>query len=247
MKSVRKSNLFTTSLIMLFFFGLIGFWGCEKGELFGKDYSEHLDLGTFELSKMSEKDMNIMSQALQRLDIDMKEGLYHVKQTSGAEVNISEELFNYLVAGFEHTNTIFKPKSVDTSIVRLKYGFMEGDGEPQDSTYCVAHALAGMGGVSFGRARAYIDSLYGSNGVPAYAMDSVISHFYPNARRYDSPIPGRPVNNTLIWFHTSDSTGHAVNGWHYDSNSGYILYKDSQNGDYIYPIKADSISSIYYP
>ena len=128
MKSVRKSNLFTTSLIMLFFFGLIGFWGCEKGELFGKDYSEHLDLGTFELSKMSEKDMTIMSQALQRLDIDMKEGLYHVKQTSGAEVNISEELFNYLVAGFEHTNTILKPKSVDTSIVRLKYGFMEGDG-----------------------------------------------------------------------------------------------------------------------
>ena len=81
MKSVRKSNLFTTSLIMLFFFSLIGFWGCEKGELFGKDYSEHLDLGTFELSKMSEKDMTIMSQALQRLDIDIKEGLYHVKQT----------------------------------------------------------------------------------------------------------------------------------------------------------------------
>ena len=118
MKSDRKSNLLTTSLIMLFFFSLIGFWGCEKGELFGKDYSEHLDLGTFELSKMSEKDMTIMSQALQRLDIDMKEGLYHVKQTSGAEVNISEELFNYLVAGFEHTNTILKPKSVDTSIVR---------------------------------------------------------------------------------------------------------------------------------
>ena len=90
-----------------------------------------------------------MSQALQRLDIDMKEGLYHVKQISGAEVNISEELFNYLVAGFEHTNTILKPKSVDTSIVRLKYGFMEGDWLYGDSTYCVAYALAGMGGSLF--------------------------------------------------------------------------------------------------
>ena len=243
MKSVRKSNLFTTSLIMLFFFGLIGFWGCEKGELFGKDYSEYLDLGTFELSKMSEKDMNIMSQALQRLDIDMKEGLYHVKQISGAEVNISEELFNYLVASFEHTNTIFKPKSVDTSIVRLKYGFMEGDGEPQDSTYCVAYALAGMGGVSFGRARAYIDSLYGSNGVPAYAIDSVVRHFYPNAK---NTLNGGYMNNAFIYFQTSDSTGHAVNGYWHDNNTGYIYYKDNQTGnDGV--IHRDSLIKLYYP
>ena len=75
--------------------------------------------------------------------------------------------------------------------------------------------------------------------MPAYAMDSVISHFYPNARRYDSPIPGRPVNNTLIWFHTSDSTGHAVNGWRFDPSGNYLFYIDKQNNNdinfYDYP------------
>ena len=83
--------------------------------------------------------------------------------------------------------------------------------------------------------------------MPAYAMDSVISHFYPNARRYDSPIPGRPVNNTLIWFHTSDSTGHAVNGYSYDTTGRYIIYIDGQNKNKPNFIEVDSISSIYYP
>jgi hypothetical protein len=88
MKSIRKSNLFTTTFLMLFLFSIIGFWGCEKETFFESQYAEYLDLETYEMSKMSVKDMETMGQALQRLNIDKKNGLYQLKQTSGAQVNI---------------------------------------------------------------------------------------------------------------------------------------------------------------
>ncbi len=247
MKSIRKSNLFTTTVVMLFFFSIIGFWGCEKESIFESQYTEYLDLETYEMSKMSVKDMETYGQALQRLNIDKKNGLYRIKQTSGAQVNISEDLFDYITKGFERTNEIFAPKTFNNLIPRLKSGNPENNNsQPSDTTYCVAHALAGMGGTTFGSAKAYIDSVYGSNGVPDYAMDSVVYHFYPNARKSNSVTQGGLLNNAMIWYPTSDTTGHAVNGTFYDSNSGYILYNDYQNNQML-PIQADSISTIYYP
>ena len=89
----------------------------------------------------------------------------------------------------------------------------------------------------------YIDSLYGSNGVPAYAIDSVVRHFYPNAK---NTLNGGYMNNAFIYFQTSDSTGHAVNGYWHDNNTGYIYYKDNQTGnDGV--IHRDSLIKSYYP
>jgi len=232
---------------MLFFFSIIGFWGCEKESIFESQYTEYLDLETYEMFKMSVKDMETYVQALQRLNIDKKNGLYRIKQTSGAQVNISEELFKYITKGFKRTNEIFAPKTVNNLIPRLKSGSTEGDGtQPSDSTHCVAYSLAGMGGVSLNNAIAYLDSLGYSNGVPPSALDSVVYHFYPNARKSNSVTQGGSLNNAFIWYPTSDTTGHAVNGMFYDSNSGYVLYNDYQNNQML-PIQADSISTIYYP
>ncbi|MGV8090433.1 MAG: hypothetical protein AB2L24_01025 [Mangrovibacterium sp.] len=249
MKPFRKSNLFTTFLLMLFSFSIIGFWGCEKESLFENYYSEYLELDSYEFSNMSEKDMNTIGLALQRLDIDKNTGMYNIKQTSGAQVNISEELFDYIKRGFAHTNKIFKSNSLNSSIPRLKSGDTEGDNtQPSDSTYCVAHALAGMGGVSFDDAKAYIDSIYGSGGIPSNVIDSVVYHFYPNAT--DS-LYGGNMNNAFIYFSTSDSTGHAVNGMFYDSESGVIMYHDYQNQNNGSPnvgyIMVDSLINVYYP
>ncbi len=247
MKLIRKSNLFTTTIVMLFFFSIIGFWGCEKETLFESQYEEYLDLETYEMSKMTANDMETYGQALQRLNIDKKNGLYRIKQTSGAQVNISEELFKYITKGFKRTNEIFAPKTFNNLIPRLKSGSTEGDGtQPSDSTHCVAYSLAGMGGVSLNNAIAYLDSLGYSNGVPPSALDSVVYHFYPNARKSNSVTQGGSLNNAFIWYPTSDTTGHAVNGMFYDSNSGYILYNDYQYNQML-PIQADSISTIYYP
>ena len=39
MKSIKNSNLFTTTIVMLFFFSIIGFWGCEKESIFESQYT----------------------------------------------------------------------------------------------------------------------------------------------------------------------------------------------------------------
>ncbi len=55
-KTIRKTNLFTTSVIMLLLFSLIGFWGCEENDitnssaeiLVSKEYEDYLLEKTFE-------------------------------------------------------------------------------------------------------------------------------------------------------------------------------------------------------
>lgn len=48
------------------------------------------------MSKMSEKDMEAIGQAIQRLDITKKNGLYQIRQSSGRQVSMSEDLFEYV-------------------------------------------------------------------------------------------------------------------------------------------------------
>jgi hypothetical protein len=261
MKSIRKSNLFTTTVVMLFLFSIIGFWGCEKESLIEDQYVDYLDLDTYDLSKMTVKEMEIIGQALQRINIDKKNGLYEIKQASGKQVNISEELFEYIKKGFEHTNKILKPKTFNNLIPRLKSGNVENDppeddendegdsgdednSQPIDTTYCVAHALAGMGGTTFEIVKAYMDHHGFSNGVPPGALDSIVYHFYPNAIKSNSSRQSRPLNNALIWYRTSATTGHAVNAIQQYGDA--ILYYDHQNNTQGI-IASDSLSTIYYP
>lgn len=146
---------------MLCIFSILGFWGCEKESLYESSYSEFLDLKTYEQSQMSLEDMEIIGLALQRLDIDKKNKLYQIKQTYGAQVNISENLFDYIKKGFEYTNKALNSKSLNSSIVRLKSGNTEDDDpEPQDSTHCAIYALVSMGAFSYDVVAAYSDSLY---------------------------------------------------------------------------------------
>lgn len=245
MKSIRKSNLFTTTVVMLFFFSIIGFWGCEKENLFESQYAEYLDLESYEMSKMSEKDMETIGQAIQRLNITKNNGLYQIKQRSGRQFNMSEDLYEFVTDGFEHTNSISRPKSFNNLIPRLKSGNPENNNsQPSDTTYCVAHALAGMGGATFENVKALMDSLGYSNGVPPAALDSIVYRLYPNARKSNSSTQSGTLNNAFIWYPTSDSTGHAVNGIHQWGNA--IMYYDHQNNRQGI-ITTDSLSTIYYP
>lgn len=233
MKSIRKSNLFTTAVVMLFFFSIIGFWGCEEESEFESQYTEYLDLETYEMSKMEVKDMEILGQALQRLNIYKKKGRYEISQTSGAQVNISEDLFDYITKGFEHTNVVYNSKSFSSIIPRLKSGGYEGsNGQPIDSTHCASYALAGMGGVNYATAAAYSDNRYGTNGVPADSMASFFYHFYPNGSSVNpNSLSGGSMGSNMIYFRTSDNIGHAVNGIYYDAKTGNLMYYDPQNGN----------------
>lgn len=234
---------------MIFFFSIIGFWGCEQENLFESQYDDYLELGSYEMLEMSEKDMETIGHAIQRLDVSMKNGLYQIKQSSGRQVNMSERLFEFVTDAYEHTNNISRPKSFNNLIPRLKSGNTENnDPEPSDTTYCVAHALAGMGGANFESVKALMDSLGYSQGVPPGALDSIVRQFYPNARKSTSSTQSGSLNNAVIYYQTSDTTGHAVNGLtQYGSGgSSAIMYWDSQNHKYGV-ITADSVKIIYYP
>lgn len=104
MKYLRGLNLLITSTVVLY---IVGVSGCGPDNFTSTTTdSEYLALDSYEMSKMSEDDFKTIGEAIQRLDISEKNYIYHIKQTSGAQVNISEELFKHIKGGFEHTNTI---------------------------------------------------------------------------------------------------------------------------------------------
>ncbi|MDR0602739.1 MAG: hypothetical protein LBG80_00370 [Bacteroidales bacterium] len=131
-------------------------------------------------------------------------------------------------------------------------GYVEGAGYTgaqaniyADSTHCVAYALANLGGVNLNYAISYLDSLYGSDGVPSSAIDTIITFFYPNATRVErSSLSTGPIANTFIWFTTSDSTGHAVNGL-WNNYGEELIYSDPQNSNNINYISETDSCYIY--
>ena len=231
---------------MLLLFSLIGFMGCEKENLFVSPYDDYLDLATYEMSRMSAKDMETVSKAIRRLDIKNENNLFQIKQTSGAHVNISEDLFNYIKDGFEVTNRIVNHQPFNEMTLRVKSGNPEGGTQPQDSTRCVAYALSGLG-INLNRAISYIDSLGYSNGVPADSMYAVFRNFFPNGRSVNiNTMNYGTMPGNLLYFRTFDSTGHAVNGTFYDSGSRVIMYNDLQNGQTGFTT-SDQVMGLFLP
>lgn len=188
MESIKKSNLFATSIVLLFTFCIVGFWGCESDQ--EDSAQEFLDIKTYDMSKMTETDFKTIIKAMERLDVSRKDGLYVVKETSGNQVNISNQLFDFVKQSFSRTNKLLKGRKLKNIIARIN------SGNPED---CVAHAIAGLNaGVSYAQADAYITSLYGSNGVPPNALISVVQHFFPQLQFSTSPPSSGQMNNKIV-------------------------------------------------
>jgi hypothetical protein len=147
---MRKHLVTMVSFIGIYVLSVF-FQGCEQESLF--ENSSHLDcleLESYVLNDMSKTDMDNLGQAMLRLDIYIEDGIYHIKQNSGAQVNISEKLYHFIKNSYNHTNKIFKSNSKNFSLPRLKSGGIE---DPP-KTDCVAWSLFGMGGVSYSTANA---------------------------------------------------------------------------------------------
>lgn len=195
---------------------------CENLDSQSK-YLPYLHIESFDTSKMTNKDLKTISEAIKRLDIiSTKYGVCIIGQSRGKDVNISEELYKFIEENLNYTNEFVKKQHTTKSIP-------QDNENKRDSTFCVAHALAGMGGVTFNEVKNYIIDNYGYNGVPSFAIDSVVYHFYPSAKSFNCSVGGGAMDNSFIYFQTSDSTGHAVNGFFYDKETNYILYKDLQS------------------
>jgi len=229
---LKVSKSFTTTICLVSIAILsIVFQGCEKEEYVmpNNDLSFLSIHSNIDLRDLSEKDMNTLSKAIGRLDIYKKNGSYHIKQTLGAQVNISEDLFDFINSLYNHTNKIFKSRNASYSISRLKSGNLEGD--PPGPSDCMVHSLSYGGAASYGSVGSYILSQYGSLAVPASGFYSVCQYFYPDGDTIGiNAIPNGYMNNAIVTFTVGQDSAHAVNGTYYDSNNGYIMYWDEQNG-----------------
>ena len=215
------------------------FHGCEKEDTLDYSQSEFLELSTYgDLSEISEQDFAKISQAIGRMDIRLKSSLYHIEQTSGAQINISEELFDFIKSGFNHTNeTIesYNSGSLDFSVPRLKSSNNESSSDGSTtSSDCMAYAISKLSGKSYSSVKSYLESTYGSDGVPLSCFKNACTHFMPNGTAGTSSLLTTGyLNDAIIIYPTSSTNFHAVNGYYYDSANGTVAYRDykaSSNG-----------------
>lgn len=105
MKTKRSRVSVITITIFAIYMIILG--ACQQEETKDK-YDRKLPFLTissgFILSELSKSDLQIISEAFQRLDIGSKDGLFIISQTSGSQINISEELFAYFKLLEDETN-----------------------------------------------------------------------------------------------------------------------------------------------
>lgn len=230
MKNKRLNNVCIVTLLALFFFPFIG---CQQEELNDRneDFS-FLSLGENpDYSTLSKGEMKILRKAFQRLEIGIKDDHFYIKQTSGAEIHISEALFIYFKKALEKSNEMIDNPKIDLSLPRTRY-YEEGGGSNRRSD-CVACAVVSMlnrrgRSASLESVSAWIESQYGYDGVPDYAFTSVLDHYF-----YGGQIMV-PANTNLFYddiiavMGTSDGGAHAFTLQ--AVNNGYFVGYDDQNG-----------------
>lgn len=220
------------------------FQGCQEDDIVTSNELSYLSLPQgIDLSNASVNDMNVLSKALGRLDVSKKKGLYHIKQTSGAQVNISEDLFNFIKGLYDHTNKIFQSYSLSYSLPRLK----SGNPEEGTSSDCMAHAISYAGGGTYGTVGCYLLSQYNGLSVPLSSFSDACQHFFPNGSTASiGEFSNGSMNNAIIIYMTGPNTAHAVNGTYYDQSNGTVWFHDPQSGENGV-LNANDITNIYRP
>jgi hypothetical protein len=178
-------------------------------------------------TKLTVNELNIISQALKRLEIYRADGIYKVKHYSGSEINISNELFEYVINSINHTNKIILKSGKRFKLVRFK---TSAETTEPPKTDCLARAITqGLAGSeTYDDVNEYITDEYGNDGVKLEDFNEACTHFFPNgSAKNPSDIDSGSMDNMIIVYRTSDGNAHAVNGTY--SNGNDILYYDAQN------------------
>src|SRR5690554_4368591 len=122
---MRKNNFkntspwfFATMTALVFFF--IG--GCQMEEF--NDMNEEMPYLFLTSDKPFENsnDLKTIFMAFERTNLVYNNGLYKLKQSSAKEINISDELFEFLVGSVNHTNKLILSTPPRISSPRLKSG-----------------------------------------------------------------------------------------------------------------------------
>jgi hypothetical protein len=179
--------------------------------------SVNSDLSVF--SNLSNADLNIISQAFSRLDINQKNGLIQIKQTSGSQVNISENLFVFIKNQLDNSS---KYREIKPNVPRLK---QDGESTIPNLNNCVAYSVSrimAQFGVttSVSTIDTYYQSQYGTNGIPSGSLATAAQTYLNGYTTTSIPPSGSKAIVVL-------KIGHAIN--FFSASGNFIWGKDFQN------------------
>ena len=202
------------------------------------DNGEYLDLKTYDYREWTEREILIMGIAESRMNVLFKNNKYVIQAKNGAEINVSESLFNLVKSQLEHTNIILNSR--DRRIVRTK------NNNPESSSglpNCVPVAISHMGQ----DAPSYDDAVAQCNifhptwvqdgGVYSSLVGPIIRVFTSVTTRLNmnSYSIVTNLNNCVLLLPQGGNIDHAVNAIYYDPNYDMlnikrIIYVDYSGG-----------------
>lgn len=242
-------------LVVLILGGCHIFIGCQQEEDFEVKSSLHYlsiegDLDNLNLSK---DEMKILFEALGRINIEEKDGLYKLKEKSGAEINISEKLYKFFSSKIEYENQIL----ISTPLVysRPRTRTMEESGGNNEPTDCVAHTIADVlehYGItnSFDGVSSWIEDRYGKDGVLNVDYYEVMNYYFigepmdiPNYHDKYSFVDDSSVVVVGVIGRPEGGVAHSVEILMIENNN--VVYKDNQNDGQTRLCSITDIRSMY--
>lgn len=217
----------------------------------GIDMSEYLTLKTYDFTKWTHEDWEILMKATCRLTIDMtKGGMYVIGEKSGNEVNISEKLYNTIKQGYansnkllsQHVRRIPRRKNASTEVVNPSGG---------SRTDCVGQAIAVYCSLDINYVNNRLAAefpTYDQNGIHRDSLLYAVKLFKSNATQQNKFANTDPTG-TLDINGIAAISGHAVNAYVIARYlDGYIIEMlDHKHNDvYIFLIKANAIPALDY-
>lgn len=173
----------------------------------------------------SDQDWEVIMEVSKRVKFSKPNGLWEMDIHSASEINVSPNVFTFLVQTVERSNAqIVSHLSVMSVAPRVrKPGGGEGpDLLEQESSNCVARCFGwihkDMGfGPSYDTSNSWINDRFGA-GVPADSMEFTLQHFYGADHVSSFPVNDQPVGSkhingnsvVILNYKVNDSTGHAV-------------------------------------
>ena len=224
------------SLIICWF--IIG--GCQEEENTNRFssfpfLSSESDFISTSISELSENDLIVINEAFQRLSIDSKDGLLHINENSGSQINISEKLFTFFKRIESTTNARIKlsknqfVKPIVESRKKERSDTLKND--------CVARttiAIAKDLGESLPLLQVtdWIERQFGKEGVPGSALSLVLDHFFTKQRIIVLPTSytcGDATTRIFGVLKLGSNAGHAITI--INISNGFALYRDDQNNN----------------
>lgn len=239
-KYIKEAYFYNITLAISIIFCLFIIGGCQEKEDTNRFsnfsfLSPESDLITTSTSELSENDLIVISEAFQRLSIDTKNGLFHINESSGSQINISEKLFTFFKRIESTTNARIK-----LSGNQYVKAIVESRKKEQGDTLqndCVARTIIAIAKdlgepLPLLQVTDWIERQFGKEGVPGSALSSVLDHFFTKRRITTLPTSYTCGDTTTRIFGVlklSPNAGHAV--IIINISNGFVLYRDDQNSN----------------